>query len=219
MPASFVCPVAPALPACVAACPRHGRWRVRRTAAARADTAPRGLPGRLCGRARRPAATSRSRSIPRHTAQKQPFDVQIHYPHHPQAGERVLVVREVHHAGRQHFVINSPDGTRGLLPKWMTEPSSANLLLVEGPVLPLVALRDLRATIDRALLSSALCSTRENGSDVGASSELPAGPPSPGDDGSRTRKVGTRNPSDSHQPLEATPDRVRIRRCRKGVVR
>ena len=76
-----------------------------------------------------------------------------------------------------------------------------------------------RATIDRALLSSALCSTRENGSDVGASSELPAGPPSPDDDGSRTRKVGTRNPSDSHQPLEATPDRVRVGRCRKGLVR
>jgi hypothetical protein len=127
----------------------------------------------------------------------------IHYPHHPQAGEHVIVVREVHHAGRLHFVIDSPDGTRGLLPEWMTELSSANLPHVEAPVLSLAALLDLRATIDRGLLFSALCSTRENGSDVGASSELPAGPYAPGDNGCRSRKIGTRNPSDGHQPPEA----------------
>jgi hypothetical protein len=189
----------------------------QQTSATHAGRTRTGSRDRPCAPVRTPATICRYLSIPRHTAQKQPFDVQIHYPHHPQAGERVLVVREVHHAGRQHFVIDSPDGTRGLLPEWMTELSSANLPFVEGPVLPLAALRDLRATIDRALLSSALCSTRENGSDVGASSELPAGPPSPDDDGSRTRKVGTRNPSDSHRPPEATPDRVRVGRSRKGI--
>jgi hypothetical protein len=71
------------------------------------------------------------RSDPRHTAQKQQFDVLIHYPHHPCAGEKVFVVRTVQHAGTVHFVIDLADGTRGLLPEWMTEPSAANLPLVE----------------------------------------------------------------------------------------
>ena len=93
------------------------------------------------------------------------------------------MTREVHHAGSLHFVIDSSDGTRGLLPEWMTELSSANLPLVEAPVLPLAALLDLRATIDSALLSSASYSTRENGSNVGASNEPSVGPSAPGDNG------------------------------------
>jgi len=31
-----------------------------------------------------------------------------------------MVVRAVRHAGVLHFVIDSADGTRGLLPEWMT---------------------------------------------------------------------------------------------------
>ena len=195
------------------------RWRVRRTAAARGGRALRSLPGRLCAPERRPATTYRSRSIPRHTAQKQPFDVQIHYPHHPQAGERVIVVREVHHAGSRHFVIDSPDATRGLLPEWMTELSSANLPLVDAPVLHLAALRDLRATIDNVLLSSASHSTQEHGGNVGAPNELSAGPSASSDNGRRARKAGTRNPSDNHQSPEATPDRMRVGRSRQGITR
>jgi hypothetical protein len=33
-----------------------------------------------------------------------------------------MVVRAVRHAGILHFVIDSLDGTRGLLPEWMTNP-------------------------------------------------------------------------------------------------
>ncbi|MEA2728779.1 MAG: hypothetical protein QOF70_3254, partial [Acetobacteraceae bacterium] len=101
------------------------RWRGQRTDAVRGDRARRSHRGTPCGPARRPTRICPRRSIPRHTTQKQSFDVLIYYPHHPQAGERVIVVREVHHAGSRHFVIESPDGTRGLLPEWMTELSSA----------------------------------------------------------------------------------------------
>ena len=40
----------------------------------------------------------------------------IHYPLHPRAGERVVVVRRLQHAGSGHFVIEQPDGTRASLP-------------------------------------------------------------------------------------------------------
>src|SRR3974377_1413359 len=101
----------------------------------------------------------------------------------------------------------------------MTELIPPTLPLVEAPVLPLSALRDLRATIDSALLSSASYSTRENGSHVGASNASSDGPSAPGDDGCRARKAGTRNPNGSHRPPEATADRVRIGRSRGGVMR
>ncbi len=51
------------------------------------------------------------------------YDVLIHYPHHPQAGERVIVTREVP-AGSLHFVIDSPDGATRTIREWMTELSS-----------------------------------------------------------------------------------------------
>src|ERR1700752_3886185 len=89
----------------------------------------------------------------RHTAQEQPFDVLIQYPQHPRAGERVVVVRRLHHGGNVHFVIEQPDGTRALLPAWMTEPWAAQLTIIERPRLTLEALHALRSAIDGALLS------------------------------------------------------------------
>jgi hypothetical protein len=106
--------------------------------------------------------TCRSPAVPRHTAQKQQFDVLIHYPHHPRTGERVFVVRTVQHAGTVHFVIDLADGTRGLLPEWMIEPSAANLPLVEVATLSLSALRAVRTTIDGCLLSWRVCNRRSN---------------------------------------------------------
>ena len=80
-----------------------------------------------------------------------------------------MVVRTVHHAGVLHFVIDSADGTRGLLPEWMTNPTAAKLPLVEAARLSLAALRDLRVTIDGPLLSSSTLSiTQEIGGHVGA---------------------------------------------------
>jgi len=53
--------------------------------------------------------------------------VLIQYPEHPCVGERGAVVRRLQHAGSFHFVIEQPDGTRALLPAWMTEPWAAQL--------------------------------------------------------------------------------------------
>ena len=87
---------------------------------------------------------NQARSSPRDTAQEQAIDVLIQYPHHPRAGERVVVVRCLQHGGSGHFVIDQPDGTRGLLPAWMTEPRAGQLATTEVPLLALEALRALR---------------------------------------------------------------------------
>src|SRR6059058_940763 len=89
----------------------------------------------------------------RHTAQEQPFDVLIQYPQHPRAGERVVVVRQLHHGDSVHFVIEQPDGTRALLPVWMTEPWAAHLAIIEMPRLTLEALHALRSAINGGLQS------------------------------------------------------------------
>ena len=89
----------------------------------------------------------------RHTAQEQPFDILIQYPLHPRAGERVVVARRLQHGGSVHFVIEQPDGTRALLPAWMTEPWAAQFTIIEMPRLTLEALYALRSAINGALLS------------------------------------------------------------------
>jgi hypothetical protein len=54
------------------------------------------------------------------------------------------VVRCLQHGGSGHFVIDQPDGTRGLLPAWMTEPRAGQLATTEVPLLALEALRAAR---------------------------------------------------------------------------
>jgi hypothetical protein len=153
------------------------------------------------------------RSDPRHTAQKQQFDVLIHYPHHPCAGERVFVVRAVQHAGAVHFVIDFADGTRGLLPEWMTEPSAANLPLVEAATLSLSALRAVRATIDGCLLSCApFNGTQERGGYVGATPEAATGPSTSGGNVHEPRVDVPCHPVNDCRSAKAAPERVRNRR-------
>jgi hypothetical protein len=41
------------------------------------------------------------------------------------------------YGGSSHLVIEQSDGTRALLPAWMTEPWAAQLAIVERPRLPL----------------------------------------------------------------------------------
>jgi hypothetical protein len=71
-------------------------------------------------------------------------------------------VRCLQHGGSAHFVIDQPDGTRGLLPVWMTEPSAAQLMMTEVPRLALDALRALRSVVDGALLSLSSSRTGED---------------------------------------------------------
>src|ERR1700733_5252777 len=153
------------------------------------------------------------RSIPRHTAQKQQFDVLIHYPYHPYAGERVFVVRTVQHAGTVHFVIDLADGTRGLLPGWMTEKSAANLPFVEAATLSLSALRAIRTTIDGCLLFCApFNETHERGRYVGATTESATGPSTSDNNAHGPRVVIPCHPVDDCRSAKAAPERVHNRR-------
>jgi hypothetical protein len=90
----------------------------------------------------------RGRSSPRDTAQEQPFDVLIHYRHHPCAEQPVGVVRRPQFGGRTHFVIKYADGTRWLLPAWMAEVWAAQIATVCMPRLALAALRTLCGLIN-----------------------------------------------------------------------
>ena len=97
---------------------------------------------------------SNDRVSPRHTTQKHLFEVVVQYPHHPRAGERVIVLRRVIHGDRVHFVIEQPDGCRVFLPAWMTENHAATLPIVTVPRLLLDSLRELRGLIDAQSVSS-----------------------------------------------------------------
>jgi hypothetical protein len=183
---------------------------VRRTAAAPAGKTPTGSPGTPCSQARRPATICRRQTIPRHTTQKQQFEVLIHYAHHPRVGERVLVVRTVHHSGLLHFVVDSADGTRCLLPEWMTLLSAARLPIVETATVSIAALRALRATIDNCNLSSATSSnTREMGSHVDTTPRPPTRSAVSGSTVHESRKVTAGGSSGSSCSVKATSRRVR----------
>src|SRR6266705_6440913 len=94
----------------------------------------------------RPSALRRVTG-PRHTTQEHPFEVVIHYPHHPRAGECVVALRRLIHGNRPHFVIEQPDGCCVLLPACMTESYAATLPMVAVPRLALAALRELRRLV------------------------------------------------------------------------
>ena len=127
---------------------------------------------------------SNDRVSPRHTTQEQPFEVVVQYPHHPRAGERVIVLRRVIHGARVHFVIEQPDGCRVFLPAWMTESYAATLPIVKVPRLWLESLRELRGLIDAQSISSSPSpgTNRADGGDDGTTCTM-----------ATTRSRGARN--------------------------
>ena len=85
-----------------------------------------------------------------------------HVLHHPRAGERVaVVVAACSMAAASISSSTNPDGTRGLLPAWMTEPRAGQLATTEVPRLALEAL--LRGVITGALLSLSTSTTMREG--------------------------------------------------------
>jgi len=108
----------------------------------------------------------------RHTAQQQPLEVIVQYPHHPHAGERLTVVRPLLYAGDAHFVVELPAGGRLLLPAWMTETSAATPPMVAMPRLSFACLLELRLLIDQqgVSLSPSLETIRNDGGDDGTAS-------------------------------------------------
>jgi hypothetical protein len=98
----------------------------------------------------------------------------IRYPFHPRAGERVAVVRRLQHGDEAHFVIDQRDGSRTLLPAWMTEAWATQIATVEIPRLTLMALCTVRDVINGALLSLSPSPTIGETWDHGSVNRLPA---------------------------------------------
>jgi hypothetical protein len=122
----------------------------------------------------------------------------------------VVVVRAVHHGGALHFIVDCADGTRSLLPQWMTEPSAASLPLVEIPTLPVAVLKALRVTINARLLSSASFEERQEvGGYVDATPKSSTGSVVQGRHRCRARKTSPRHSNAGRQFTEAAPERVR----------
>src|ERR1700704_328083 len=173
------------------------------------------------GRVRRLATICRYRSDPRHSTQEHPFEVVIHYPHHPRAGECVLAFRRLVHGNRLHFVIEQPGGCRVLLPAWMAESPAGILPMVAVPRLSLAALRELRGLVDAQRLSSSPSSgtTRMGGGDDGtATARTMATARSPGARDQRkpapaARSDGSRG---GHGPAQVASRRVRRRPRQDG---
>ena len=186
--------------------------------AARVRSARCSRRGRPFAQARRRATTCRRRTGLRHTAQEHLFEVVVQYPHHPRAGERVMVLRRVLHGARVHFVIEQPDGCRVLLPAWMTETSAAAMPMVEVPRLSLDALRELRGLIDAQRVSSSPSSetTRTGGGDDGTTCTM-ATTRSPGARDKRNPTPATRSDDSlgGRRSAQASSQRMQ-RRPRKG---
>jgi hypothetical protein len=90
-----------------------------------------------------------------HTAGCLTFEVTITYPFHPLVGQSVLVVGDKKHGGTRHLIICKPgEGARLLLPEWMTFPEAATIRTLSCPRISVKRLVELRALIDRLMVSS-----------------------------------------------------------------
>src|SRR5215470_7399236 len=188
---------------------RYGGYRRRRACRCRLFPARNALGCAEC------TSCSRHRSIRRHTALEQPFEIVVRYPHHPFAGKRIIVVRCRTYAHQSHFVIDAPDNYRILLPAWMTEPCAATLPLLEVPRLSIDALRALSRLIDAHRSSSSSATSRIDGGD-----HEPTSPVVPtrsacagrGQTSNKTNQSSIENRS--RKPSQAS--RQRVRRSRSG---
>jgi hypothetical protein len=90
-----------------------------------------------------------------HNARCLTFELTITYPFHPLVGQSVLVVGDKEHGGTRHLIIcTRGGGARLLLPEWMTFPEAAMIRAQSYPRLPVGRLVELRALLDRLMVSS-----------------------------------------------------------------
>jgi hypothetical protein len=79
----------------------------------------------------------------------------VRYPFHPLVGQSVGVIGSREHGGVRHLVIRRPDdGSKCLLPEWMTFSQAGAVRIVPCPRLSIHRLVELRDLIDRLMLSS-----------------------------------------------------------------
>jgi len=81
----------------------------------------------------------------------------IHYPHHPQFGQAVTLVRRVSFSGqpRDQLQVELPNGFQLVVPEWMfDEERCCGMEIVAQPVLALSALQALRDLMGAQLHTS-----------------------------------------------------------------
>jgi hypothetical protein len=78
----------------------------------------------------------------------------VTYPFHPFAGQSVPIVGHIEHAGTRHLIIRTADKSGFLLPSWMTTPEAGAIQIVPDPRLPLNRIVELRALVDKLMISS-----------------------------------------------------------------
>ena len=83
-----------------------------------------------------------------------PIEAAVTYPFHPFAGQTVLIIGHVEHAGIRHLITRPADGSAVLLPAWMTAPEAGLIQIVTCPRLPVNRIIELRALVDRLMASS-----------------------------------------------------------------
>ena len=95
---------------------------------------------------------SRSRSRQRHSAGYQQQEVTVHYRYHPLAGAGMRVVGRSVQNGQEFLIAVQPDGTRTLLPAWMSRPESAKFVVSDAlPCFPLAVLANLCRELEAVL--------------------------------------------------------------------
>src|SRR5438105_4425046 len=76
----------------------------------------------------------------------------VTYPFHPLVGHSMLVVGYTEHGAARHLIIRNPnDGTKSLLPEWMTFAGTGAIRIVSCPRFYVNRLVELRALIDRLM--------------------------------------------------------------------
>ena len=89
-----------------------------------------------------------------HNAGCLPIELVVTYPFHPFAGQLVPIVGRIEHVGTRHLIIRTADKSGFLLPAWMTTPEAGAIQIVADPRLPLNRIIELRALVDRLMVSS-----------------------------------------------------------------
>lgn len=75
--------------------------------------------------------------------------MQVRYPWHPLHGQVVDVLAEHGAAGERSYVIVLADGSKAMLPIWMTEAAAAHeVALTTTPRVSIAALETVRSLLD-----------------------------------------------------------------------
>jgi len=116
----------------------------------------------------------------------------------------VRVLGRKRELGGDYLIVEQGDGTRSLLPMWMTSPDAATFPLVESPRFPIEALRRLGLLVDS--LSAGLSESCPGGDrDVRSSNTARPRPEAGPDEQGRSAQLEPRRDGNGGPIAERTP--------------